>query len=221
MNCIKAYTKCIFLLILILIPINLTYSKEWIFEISPNQLKLISSDMLESPKWFLKNYPIQNMVNLSFFDEQKAIGLYKDDFLEIQTTDKQWPIFFIDKDGAHIIRTIKLTDDQLRIILKKSKYLATGYPLLIEDGKKTKIESSYFTQRKCPRTALGLKENGNIIICITTSATISQLQDFFYFSQCKEAINFDGGGSTFLYVDKKKVYAPLLKRKYPNVLTWK
>ena len=196
-------------------------AEEWVFEVTPSQIQLIGSDQFKSSKEYLKNQLIENMTNLSFFDGLGAVGVYKDKFITKKDFDKKWPIFSIDREGAHITRRLLLDDVDIHEIIKKSTYAVSGYPLLIENGEKVDIRSSYFTQRMCPRTALGIKENGNILILVTTNATINQLQDFFYFKKCESAINFDGGGSTFLFLNRKKIYTPFFKRYYPNVLTWK
>ena len=59
-----------------------------------------------------------------------------------------------------------------------------------------------------------------MIIYVTTSATLKQVQDYFAGLGCMDAINFDGGSSTFLYLDGKKVYSSNEGRSYPNVLYW-
>jgi prepilin-type processing-associated H-X9-DG protein len=38
---------------------------------------------------------------------------------------------------------------------------------------------------------------------------------------CSSAINFDGGGSTFLFVDGNMIFPNKLSRTFPNVLIWK
>jgi hypothetical protein len=145
------------------------HSNEWVFEVSPSQIELIGSNELKSIKEYLKNQSIENMTNLSFFDDLQAVGVYKDKFITKEDFDKKWPIFSIDQEGAHITRTLLLEDIDIHKIIEKSTYAVSGYPLLIENGEKINIKSSYFTLRKCPRTALGIKENDNILILITTS----------------------------------------------------
>jgi len=195
--------------------------KEWTFEISPQQLKMCGGPGLQRPQYFVEKCGIKNMVNLSFFTSKTFIPPYKD----LQTTNlknpKRWPFLTIEGDGFPFIYEGKeLTSAEFDIVRKETKFIASGYPILIRDGRQTRIRKSYFSRRRCPRTAVGIHPNGSMIVYVTTASTLKQLQDYFISLGCTDAINFDGGGSTFLYLDGKKVYSSNQGRSYPNVLYW-
>lgn len=196
-------------------------AKEWTFEISPKQLKMCSGPGLQRPQYFVEKCGIKNMVNLSFFTAKTFIPPYKD----LQTTNlknpKRWPFLTIEGDGfPFIYNGRELTNPEFDIVRNETKFIASGYPILLREGVRTRIGKSYFAKRRCPRTAVGIHPNGSMIIYVTTAATLKQLQDYFASLGCTDAINFDGGGSTFLYLDGKKVYSSNQGRSYPNVLYW-
>ena len=197
------------------------FAKEWTFEVSPTQLKMCSVSGLHRPQYFIDKCGVKNMVNLSFFNANTFIPPYKD----LETTNlrnpKKWPFLTIENDGFPFIYEGKeLNNDNFNIVRKETKFIASGFPILIREGVKTHISKSYFSRRRCPRTAVGIHPNGSLIIYVTTSATLKQVQNYFVTLGCIDAINFDGGSSTFLYLDGKKVYSSNEGRSYPNVLYW-
>lgn len=212
--------KKILLTLLFLLSTNLS-AKEWMFEVSPDKLKMCSVVGLQRPKYFMEKYGIKNMVNLSFFTSRSFIPPYKDSETVNFNNPKRWPFLSIETDGFPFIYDgKKITANELEIVRTNSKFIAAGYPILLRDFKKTKIVKSFFARRRCARTAIGIHPNGSIIIYVSTSATLKQVQDYFVQLGCVDAINFDGGSSTFLYLDGKKVYSSNEGRSYPNVLYW-
>lgn len=196
-------------------------AKEWVFEISPQQLKMCSVSGLHRPQYFIQKCGIKNMVNLSFFTAKTFIPPYKD----LETTNlknpKKWPFLTIENDGFPFIYDGKeLNDRNFETIRGETKFIASGFPILLREGRRTKISRSYFSRRRCARTAVGIHPNGSMIIYVTTSATLKELQDYFLSLGCLDAINFDGGSSTFLYLNGKNVYTSNEGRSYPNVLYW-
>lgn len=196
-------------------------AREWTFELSPEQLKMCSVSGLHRPQYFVEKCGIKNMVNLSFFTAKTFIPPYKD----LETTDlrnpKKWPFLTIEDDGfAFIYDGKELTNAEFDIVRNETKFIASGYPILLREGKKTRIGKSFFARRRCPRTAVGIHPNGSMVVYVTTSATLKQVQNYFETMGCTDAINFDGGSSTFLYLDGKKVYSSNQGRSYPNVLYW-
>jgi exopolysaccharide biosynthesis protein len=161
------------------------------------------------------------MVNLSFFTSKTYVGIYKDKIRSTYSSKKQWPFFFI-KNGEAFIYDGKSwgQDFNLKLTGTDVEYIASGYPILLQGGKKTKINKSFFSRRKCPRTAIGIHPNGSIFLYVTTSATLKDVQSYFTSIGCTDAINFDGGGSTFLYLDGIKVHSSNQGRSYPNILSW-
>lgn len=196
-------------------------AKEWVIEVSPRQLKMCSGQGLQRPNYFLEKCGIKNMVNLSFFTSKTFIPPYKDLETINLKNPKKWPFLTIENDGFPFIYNGKeLNGMNFDIVRKETKFVASGYPILMRDGKKAKIRNSYFSRRRCARTAVGIHPNGSVIVYVNTAATLKQVQDYFVQLGCTDAINFDGGSSTFLYLDGKKVYSSNEGRSYPNVLYW-
>lgn len=200
---------------------TILHPKEWTFEVSPSQLKMCSGNGLHRPNYFVEKCGIKNMVNLSFFTAKTFIPPYKD----LETTNmknpKKWPFLTIENDGFPFIYSGKeLNDKNFEIVRKETKFIASGFPILVRDGRRTKISKSYFSKRRCARTAVGIHPNGSMIVYVNTAATLKQVQDYFVQLGCMDAINFDGGSSTFLYLDGKKVYSSNEGKSYPNVLYW-
>ena len=200
---------------------TILHSREWVFEISPKQLKMCSGNGLQRPNYFVEKCGIKNMVNLSFFTAKTFIPPYKDLETSNLKNPKKWPFLTIEGDGFPFIYDGKeLKNAQFDIVRNETKFIASGYPILMRDGKRTKIRKSFFSRRRCARTAVGIHPNGSMIIYVTSAATLKQVQDYFVSLGCTDAINFDGGSSTFLYLDGKKVYSSNEGKSYPNVLYW-
>jgi exopolysaccharide biosynthesis protein len=213
--------KKFFTLVLFVLSSVFIYGKEWTFELSPNQIRMCSSNKLQRPSYFIDSCKTKNMVNLSFFTSKTYIGPYKDRRVSSYDSPKNWPFFVIERGEAYIYDGISWGQTfNLKMIGLTTDYMVSGYPVLLQDGKKKKVRKSFFSRRKCPRTAIGIHPNGSVFLYVTTRATIRDLQEYFTSIGCTDAINFDGGSSTFLYLEGKKVYSSNEGRSYPNVLYW-
>ncbi|RZK50608.1 MAG: phosphodiester glycosidase family protein [Pedobacter sp.] len=80
-------------------------------------------------------------------------------------------------------------------------------PLLRLQNQNEELDKSAFTQNRHPRTAVGVKQNGNIILFVvdgrhanSAGMTLPELQKTLTWLGCKEILNLDGGGSTTLWV---------------------
>lgn len=194
-------------------------AEEWYFEVNPQNIRLYSSEKgLKRPSWFSETYDISNFVNLSFFTGKTFIPPYRDSIQSVMNNRKGWPVFTIDTNNFPCIYRSdsfkEITNDDL-------KFVASGYPILLENGNKVEIKNTYFSKRKCARTAIGIHPNGSIIVYVSTASTLKDVQNFFWSIGCVDAINFDGGSSTFLIVDGKQIYSSKKGHSYPNVLSWK
>lgn len=69
------------------------------------------------------------------------------------------------------------------------------------------------------RACVGIKPDGTLVI-LTAYATLPQLAKIMVSFGCTDAINFDGGGSTNLYVDGQWLYGPQ-ERKLNTMLYFK
>lgn len=84
--------------------------------------------------------------------------------------------------------------------------LATG-PVMLIDGKKLLIPDDAFCRDRHPRTAVGKRSDGTIVLFTVDGRTsqsagmsITELQQVMLWLGCKEAINLDGGGSTSMFI---------------------
>jgi len=196
-------------------------AREWTFELNPKQIKMCSSDKLRRPSYFIDSCGTKNMVNLSFFTSKTFIGPYKDTRISSYESPKDWPFFVIERGEAYIFDGKSWGQQfSIKMIGVTTQYLVAGYPVLLQEGKKTKLSKTFFSRRRCPRTAIGIHPNGSVILYVTTRATLREVQEYFSTMGCTDAINFDGGSSTFLYLDGKKVFSSNQGRSYPNVLYW-
>lgn len=216
--------KKLILVTMLLLSTVFTYSqeKEWVFEVSPRDIQMYSSSKLERPKYFMEKFNIKNMINLSFFNSRTFVGPYKDSSRSSYKPYKNWPVFIIENGEAYIYDGTSWGQSvNLESVRLKTTYVVCGYPLLLKEGTKTKIRNSFFSKRRCPRTAIGLHSNGSVIIYVTKRATLKELQNSLLSLGCIDAINVDGGSSTFIYSDGKKLFSSNEGKSYPNVLSWK
>lgn len=213
--------KQIVTILFVIVFYHTSSGKDWVFELNPTQIRMYSETELRSPTYFLEKYSIKNMVNLSFFTSKSFIPPYKDLTTTHYKNPKQWPFISIESDGTCLIyKKSDLTDATRNLIFAETKYMASGFPLLLRDGKKIKLSKSFFSRRHCPRTAIGIHPNGSILVYVSTSATIRQVQEKLFSFGCVDALNLDGGSSTFLYLDGKKIYSSNKAKLYPNILCW-
>lgn len=94
------------------------------------------------------------------------------------------------------------------IKLTESDVMLNG-PLLTFNGEDEILDSAAFNRLRHPRTCIGIKSNGKIIMLTVdgrheNSAGLSlfELTKVMKWLGCKTAINFDGGGSTTLWTNK-------------------
>jgi hypothetical protein len=196
----------------------ITFSSEWFFILKPNEIKMESSVVMQTPAWYYKKIATTKdfyyIANLSFFTTKTFVGPYKDSLVVSNVNKKRWPVLYISNDKSEIL-TWKETPNF------NYTYMASGYPLLIQNSAKSKLGKTYFHKRRCPRTAIGIMPNGNVLVYVTNSANIQSLQNRMYELGCVSALNFDGGGSTFLLGNGESIFPKKSSRRYPNVLYWK
>ena len=64
-----------------------------------------------------------------------------------------------------------------------------------------------FTSYNAVRAAIGIQADGSLLI-LTANTSLPKLSQIMVSLGCVDAINFDGGGSTNLYVDGQWLYGP-------------
>jgi len=173
-----------------------------------------------TPDTFQKLYGVSTYSNLSFWESDgKPTPPYKDingeDFRRIN--NQRFPVFGISKDNVAAIYSF---DELNESTWSDLKYACAGYPTLIKNGAKQSLPTSPASFiRKTGRTAIGIKQNGQLVIYVADSATLDTIQDELFSMGCIDAINFDGGGSTFLFVDGERVIKNE-HRTFPTIMTW-
>jgi exopolysaccharide biosynthesis protein len=90
--------------------------------------------------------------------------------------------------------------------IKAHDVLSTG-PLMIMNGVELPIPNDKFCNDRHPRTAMGEKADGTIVLLVVdgrakeaAGMSITELQHLMKWLGCRDAINLDGGGSSTMYV---------------------
>ncbi len=88
--------------------------------------------------------------------------------------------------------------------------LSTG-PIMILSNTNQSIPSDAFCNDRHPRTALGIKADGTVILFVvdgrmeeSAGMSIPELQKVLRWLGCVDGINLDGGGSTTMYIQKQR-----------------
>ncbi len=94
---------------------------------------------------------------------------------------------------------------------KYDDVLVTG-PLLIDDGKRLKLDDGSFVTTRHPRTCLGIISKHTVILVTVDGRSdqshgmdLNELTDLMISLGCREAINLDGGGSTTMWLSNDGV----------------
>lgn len=130
----------------------------------------------------------------------------------------------INKGELYILKADELKNWEKYILAED--ILTTG-PILIVAGKdETLAHSSFYTTRH-PRTAVGKRANGDILLVTVdgrakeaAGMSLEELQKLLKWLGCNYAINLDGGGSTTMYIkgfsDNGVVNHPTDNKKFDN-----
>lgn len=93
-------------------------------------------------------------------------------------------------------------------------------PLLRYNNQNEVLDTTSFTRLRHPRTCLGIKPNGRVILLTvdgrnenSAGMSLMELTSLMKWLGCTDAINFDGGGSTTLWVDGMPDYGVV---NYPS-----
>ncbi|WAC41810.1 phosphodiester glycosidase family protein [Pedobacter sp. SL55] len=86
------------------------------------------------------------------------------------------------------------------------KNIMLSGPLLLLDNQKEKLDSVTFNKLRHPRTAIGVKPNGSVLLLTvdgrqgnSAGMSLFELAKIMQWLGCTSAINLDGGGSTTLW----------------------
>ena len=91
--------------------------------------------------------------------------------------------------------------------LREENVLLNG-PLLTYNEQNENLDTTSFTRLRHPRTCLGIKPNGRVILLTvdgrnenSAGMSLPELTKLMNWLGCTSAINFDGGGSTTLWIE--------------------
>jgi len=214
-----------FILVLLLAS-PMILGKEWVIKLPLTKVHVYSSDTLRHPSWYSVKYRLRNMINLSFFTTKTVVPPFKNHGYIKPNNPHGWPFVSIDDPhdyGVPNLRPHLHFSDSYGVPAIWSKYIFAGTPLLVKDSLPQKIPNNSFTTARRPRTVFGSHHPDSVFIYINTGIRVVDLPKRLLELGCRDAINMDGGGSTFLYRGNKYDYvqSPIKKmRKYPNVLAW-
>lgn len=185
-----------------------------VMEFSPSQydfkVDLGTPKKLETVSEIVKMRGAHAGINLGFFDmsgKAEHYSLLMRDG-KIENPPNHVMECWYTKDNKLIVQDIS-TNQQVPLDAQWAVGLSFS---LIIDGKKDirNYEKFPHYKRKEPRTAIGQKANGNIILVAVDSPgmTADELADYMLSLGCVVAINADGGGSTTMVKEGKVINNP-------------
>ena len=190
--------------------------------IKPSELKFLSLNNATRGSLssvFVATLGLKNFTNLSFFvSGGGVIGPYKDlsTNSSIDNHNKGYQVFTINKQG--VAKIYNNSDARSSPIWGNLVYAAAGWPRLLDNGKAWNGKANASFLRLTGRTAIGIKPSGELVIYVSTNKYIHNVINDLQQLGCVDAINFDGGGSTFLYLNGKPIITS--NRSFPNVMSW-
>ncbi|MFV0484264.1 MAG: phosphodiester glycosidase family protein [Bacteroidales bacterium] len=85
--------------------------------------------------------------------------------------------------------------------------IITAGPVLLSSGQQIDIPDDAFSNNRHPRTAIGIRADGVVLLVVVDGRSaesygmsLEELQKTMLWLGCVDAINFDGGGSSTMYV---------------------
>ena len=122
--------------------------------------------------------------------------------------------------GVRVGDRVKLTETLGSAAADKAEIVVGGGPLLLENGR-VNVRSAQehiaadIAKGRAPRTAVGIKRDGTVLMLVVdgrsnTSGgmTLEELAQYFLRLGARDAVNFDGGGSSVMVIDKRIVNHP-------------
>ncbi|MCF7832561.1 MAG: phosphodiester glycosidase family protein [Candidatus Marinimicrobia bacterium] len=153
-------------------------------------------------------------INGSFFDMKvggSVLFLQENGTVIAETNDR---IEFINesayaKDKNGVVMILERPESDWKYNPAYDDIIVSG-PLLMFDNELTDLDSVKFNINRHPRTALGITDKYHLILVAVdgrhaeaAGMNMWELQTFMDKLGCSEALNFDGGGSTTMYIEGK------------------
>jgi exopolysaccharide biosynthesis protein len=205
-------------------------------------------DSLKHTSQFGKENQALAAVNAGFFDMKNggAVSYLK---VDNQIINKEKTDTALDPKHRETIEGAFIITDNQKIIIDSVRHesiydtnesfnsvLVTG-PLLLLDGKKQDLGDNAFNNNRHPRTCACLLQNNRLLLITVDGRaeeaqgmSLPELTNFLLQLKCKDAINFDGGGSTTMWLHNEpengvvnmpsdnKVYDRYGERKVASVI---
>ncbi len=157
-------------------------------------------------------------VNAGFFDTKKGGAV---DFLKINGKIMDTTrVVNVPRLPTHAISALTIHKNKVKIIkgkpergwekeLKEDNVLLTG-PLLLLNGQAQTLEKTAFNNNRHPRTCACITNDKKLLLITVDGRsseaygmTLHELTAIAKALNCKDAINFDGGGSTTMYIQNQ------------------
>ncbi|MBD2699791.1 phosphodiester glycosidase family protein [Spirosoma sp. BT702] len=180
------------------------------------QIALASAgDSLKPTSWFGEKFGAMVALNGTFFDTKNggSVDLIKIDGKVIDTTRVTGNKLIEHQQAAIVIHRnrvrIKFGGNQSGWDrqLGEDNVMTTG-PLLLQDGKPHVLQKNAFNDNRHPRTCICIGPRKQLILATVDGRNanaqgmnLHELTNLMRWLGCRHAINFDGGGSTTLWLN--------------------
>jgi exopolysaccharide biosynthesis protein len=194
---------------------NVDSGEERIEIIDPSIVKVVfSSDFrrLTISEWMQQGF--KNFVNLTFFESsgKPTSNFYSNGINlgdKLDTLGKYWPMM--------------VTKPNLDIVERATDFISpeeafSGSHIIVKDGVSQNINQSPKDSAIRPRTAVGITSNNDIIVMVSPRSDIESMGEKMQRAGAKDAINMDGGGSSFFVRDGQVLIST--NRAVPTILAW-
>jgi exopolysaccharide biosynthesis protein len=116
-----------------------------------------------------------------------------------------------------------VTKPNLDIVERATDFISpeeafSGSHIIVKDGVSQNINQSPKDSAIRPRTAVGITSNNDIIVMVSPRSDIESMGEKMQRAGAKDAINMDGGGSSFFVRDGQVLIST--NRAVPTILAW-
>lgn len=207
-----------------------------VLEVTDRRFDLVEapSETLWKTSEFAEEYGAIAAVNCGFFRMRKPFGsvmYYRQD------REERYPNLDEHKIHGRSTRqtgSVVITDGRVFIVkngspMDSERYIdgedvVTSGPLMMVGGEMEDVSVEGFNTARHPRTAIGKKPDGTILLVVVDGRSkgnaegmsIFELQKVMGWLGCESALNLDGGGSSALVVGGVVVNCPSDNRKFDN-----
>jgi exopolysaccharide biosynthesis protein len=179
--------------------------------LAPRSMEVVSTD--QDQAWsvvseFAKKVGAQIAINANFFSKTESCGVTAGEGRLWTAVSGGCPMtlaFF--RDGRASVHNTKSQATSASVPTAGLVAAVSGRPALVEDSRPSPTVERFASIRH-PRTALGLRKDGTLVILVADGRreqalgfTGPEMSEIFLREKVADAINLDGGGSTTLYIE--------------------